>query len=145
MKRTDVREFTDEERKLFNQLMATHPKGIGQKLSVRFDRVANTIGMFFGLLVYSLAGPIFAPHLLSQELYISNVYQLLALPLLGVATALSTATLARLIFRVFLELRREQRETHKMAVEVHRYVIAAPTKAEIAAEVVRQLREEERQ
>lgn len=98
-------EFTQEEEQEFQELTKLNPKGTGQKLSVRFDAVANTIGMFFGLLMYSVIGPLFFPKYLNQELYISNIYQLIALPLLGVATGLSTAIILRFLFRILLEIR----------------------------------------
>lgn len=98
-------EFTPEEEQEFQELTKLSPKGIGQKLSVRFDAIANTIAMFFGLLMYSIIGPMLFPQHLNQELYISNIYQLIALPLLGVATGLSTAIILRFLFRILLEIR----------------------------------------
>lgn len=98
-------EFTQDEEREFQELTKLNPKGIGQKLSVRFDAIANTIAMFFGLLMYSIMGPLLFPHYLNQELYISNIYQLIALPLLGVATGLSTAIILRFLFRILLEIR----------------------------------------
>jgi ABC-type sugar transport system permease subunit len=98
-------EFTKEEEQEFQELTKLNPKGFSQKLSVRFDAIANTIGMFFGLLMYSVIGPLLFPQYLNQELYISNIYQLIALPLLGVATGLSTAIILRFLFRILLEIR----------------------------------------
>lgn len=134
-------EFTEEEFQEFQELTKLHPKGIGQKLSVRFDAIANTIAMFFGLLMYSIICPTLFPHYLNQELYISNVYQLIALPLLGVATGLGTSIILRFLFRILLEIRASFELQNKVLTLVQDELTLAKQERQELTELVQFLHE----
>ena len=98
--------FTSDEEKEFQEMIQFRPKGFSQWMGVKADRVANTIQMFFLLLTFSLISYIFLKPILNQMLFISNTYQLIALPILGIATGLSMMIILRFLFRVLLEIRK---------------------------------------
>lgn len=112
--------FTREEEREFAELTRMTPKGFGQRTSVWFDRVANTIWMFFALLIFSVTSYIFLQPVLNQMLFLSNTYQLIALPILGVATGLSTTIILRFLFRILLEIRKEFAEMRRLHADVRR-------------------------
>ena len=93
--------FTPDEEAEFKDMVAIRPKGFGQRLSVFFDRVMNSIWTFFVLVAYSLLGAVF-PQALTPLLFWSNSYQLSSLPVVAIAAALGTMKLMRLVFRVYL-------------------------------------------
>lgn len=119
--------FNPEEEREFQEMTKLQPIGFGQYLGVWADKIANTVGMFLCLLMFSvLAETVFRP-ILNQMLFISNTYQLIALPILGIATGLSTMIILRFLFKILLELRREfteikrlQATTLQTADEVHK-------------------------
>lgn len=114
--------FTDEEEREFQEMTKLQPVGIGQHLGVWADKIANTVGMFLCLLLFSILAETVFKSVLNQMLFISNTYQLVALPILGIATGLSTVIILRFLFRILLEIRKEFRETratHAETVRVH--------------------------
>lgn len=117
--------FTPDEEREFQEMIAIRPKGFGQHLSVFFDRIMNSIWTFFVLIGYTLLGAIF-PHALTVLLFWSNGYQLSSLPVVAIAAALGTMKLMRLVFRVYLNQKardearaKELAEIKEMHVEVH--------------------------
>lgn len=112
--------FTPEEEREFAEMTKLRPRGFGERTSVWFDRVANTVWMFFALLTFSLVSYIFLQRVLNQMLFLSNTYQLIALPILGVATGLSTTIILRFLFRILLEIRKEFAEMRRLHADVRR-------------------------
>lgn len=115
--------FSAEEEAEFQEMVKFHPRGFSEWMGVKADRVANTIWMFFFLLLFSLVSYVFLKPVLNQMLFLSNTYQLVALPVLGIATGLSMLIILRFLFRILLEIRaefqelkqihREQRESYQ--------------------------------
>lgn len=110
--------FTPDEEKEFSELTRIHPRGIGQRLGMIADKIAHNIWMFFALLTFSVISYVFFQSILNQMLFISNTYQLVVLPVIGIASGLTTAILSRLMYRVLLEIRTEFKETRS----IHRKV-----------------------
>jgi predicted membrane protein len=126
--------FTPEEEAELEQLTRIEPKNFGQRLAMIADKYLNTITMFFILLTYSIVGYVFFKRILDQLLYISNVYQLVALPLLGVATGLSTLVIIRFLFRIFLELREDnKRQQNLQKVQLEQQAEIVQVQQETAA------------
>ncbi|KPV42031.1 hypothetical protein [Alicyclobacillus ferrooxydans] len=106
--------FNPEEEAEFQEMVKFHPRGFSEWMGVKADRVANTIWMFFFLLLFSLVSYIFLKPVLNQMLFLSNTYQLVALPVLGIATGLSMLIILRFLFRILLEIRAEFQELKQM-------------------------------
>ncbi len=114
--------FTPEQEQEFREMIKFHPQGFGEKMGVRADKIANTIWTFFVLLLFSIASYAFLQPILNQMLFISNTYQLIALPVLGIATGLSMMIILRFLFRILLEIRTEfalQKKALKILSESH--------------------------
>lgn len=111
--------FSSTEEKEFSELTKIHPHGVGQKMGIIADKIANNIWMFFILLLFSIISYVFLQPILGQMLFISNTYQLVVLPVLGIATGISTFVTLRFLYRILLEIRGEFKETHS----IHRKVL----------------------
>jgi ABC-type bacteriocin/lantibiotic exporter with double-glycine peptidase domain len=106
--------FSPEEEKEFQELITFHPITFSEKMGVQADKVANTIWMFFFLLLFSIISYVFFQNILDKCLFISNTYQLVALPVLGLATGLSMIINLRFLFRILLEVRAQFTDIKKM-------------------------------
>ncbi len=110
--------FTPDEEKEFHEMVMFHPKGFGEWMGVKADKIANTIWTFFFLLTFSLVSYFFLQPILNQMLFISNTYQLIALPVLGIATGLSMVIILRFLFRILLEIRAMFAELKQLHAEL---------------------------
>ena len=102
--------FTPEEEAEFKELTTLKPRNMGERMSIRADKIANNIWMFLFLALFCLVSYTILQRILNQMLFLSNSYQLVALPILGTATALSTMLILRFLFRVLLEVRKLVKE-----------------------------------
>lgn len=110
--------FTPEEDEEFKKMTRIEPKNAGEKMSILADKFANNIWMFIALLLFSVISYTFLQPILNQMLFLSNTYQLIALPLLGTATALSTAIILKFLFRIYLNQKKRDEERLKELLEI---------------------------
>lgn len=136
--------FSPEEEKEFKEITSLNPTGFTEKLSVFFDRLMNSIWMFFILIAYSLLGAVFS-HYLTPLLFWSNAYQLSSLPVVAIAASLGTRLLMRLVFRIYLNQKKRDADREKEMEIIQSLVLAQADELremkQIHQEIHRQLKE----
>lgn len=110
--------FSPEEESEFQEMIKFRPRGFSEWMGIKADKVANTIWMFLFLLLFSLVSYVFLKPILNQMLFLSNTYQLVALPVLGIATGLSMLIILRFLFRILLEIRAMFAEIKQMHADM---------------------------